>query len=436
MYETSWGLVPNLLGTVTLAGLAAVLPLRAAEKAFITLIVVVFALGFARLVRGTRDHTPPLALIGPALAFNYPLHMGFYGFCFGMAIVPWAWAIAARRSRPGWRTVSLLSALGVLAWFAHLVAGLAVGLGIGALALTRAEPRARWRLATSLLPIAALTAIYAASFESGERSHWAVGKLLETLVTLRVLTGYIGAQEALAGALAAGLATLVALELRERIRGRATWRGAAPWLVAAVGGVVLLLALPDGSHGHWFLSERLTLLPWLALCPLAVHDRWPRLQTTAFACGALGLLAAALPHHELLSAELDAYVKVAERIAPGSTVLALDPSGADEGAARARPFLHVVGWAAATRGAVDAGNYEAQTDHFPVQLQPYVVMPDHNRVQSDPTLLDFARFRTRIDYIVVRHLAAGPELRRAVEQAGYSERHSEGSVTLFERLPE
>ncbi len=412
VYTADWSPVPNMLGTALLVGLGALVGVGIAEKLLLTLIVVGFSAGFLWLVRGDQKRAPPLALLGPMLAFNYPLHMGFYSFCLGMALVPWAWE-ASRRQH-----AIAVGALAVVAWFAHLVPALLILVG-GVVF----HPRRSW----TLLPAVGLVIWYATGFSGGDSVRWPLGKLIDVLISLRVTASYVGAQEWLGMGIAVALAGLIGWRLR---MGEIDAR----WLIIAAAALVLYLALPDGSAGHWFLSERLSLAPWLALAPLAVVDRFPRTQLTVFACVTLGSLAATLPHTENINAELADYTSMATEVETGSTLLPLAFDNPDDPRfERARVFMHPAGWYGVRRSAVDAGNYEAQTDHFQTRLAKYAAFPNHDQVAAAPQDVDLARYRSRVGYILVRNPDnAPPDFIRAIER-GYDPIADKGPTRLFRR---
>lgn len=413
VYESQWSLVPNLLGTAFLVLFGSFLPLAVAEKLLISVALVGFVAGFRMLVRGDRDFTPAVALLGPLLCFNYPLHMGFYSFALGLALVPWGWWAASTDRL--WAA----GAIAVVAWFAHLAACLLVMAGVVVFA---------WRRAWVLAPATALMVWYLVGFESSDPVRLALGDLLERIVTLRAASAYNGVQEYVAMGAAAAMAVLAGTFGRS---------GDRRWLVLVAACLVLYLVLPDGSAGHWFLSERLSLAPWLALAPLAAGPVEPgrnqRTVLVGLCCAlSLGSVAATVPHAERLNGELKSYHALQDRVAGGETLLPLDFNVDAERFERARPFLHAAGWYGINRMAIDAGNYEAHTSHFQTRLQKFVVMPDQNTLMSAPEAVDFARFRSRIRYVLTRNLPAAARLSL---EAHYVEIASDGVHALFERRP-
>lgn len=409
-----------MLGTAVLWALGSLMPLRIAEKILLTLIVLGFVSGFTMLARLRREgRTPAVALVAPALVFGWPLFMGFYSFLLGLCCVVWGWWASARGR------FALLAGLGVIAWLAHPLAVILVLLGGGILGGREGlRDRRRW---AAIGPALALTALYALGFEGAESQRWGLGKLLETTLTLRAAAAYEGAQEWTALAIAAVLAAIAVFALRGD-RARDFRR----WLALAGGCLVLVLALPDGSSGHWFLSERLSLAPWLALVPLcavATHRM--------AAIGGLTVLTAA---HLALSVgptldagrELGALQEVASPMSAGASFLTLDLDGAPAGS-RVRPFLQGAAWTGVARSAISMGNYEAQTDHFQTRLKKHIAMPAHERLMKDPPEWDLVRFHGRIGWLVVIGTKGLDRLRVRIAHRYREVRHN-GRFRLFERV--
>ena len=431
VYTRHTALVPNLLGTLTLTALGRVLPLALAEKVLVSLCVVLGSLGVALLARGDEQRVPPVALLGPLFAYGYALHMGFYGYSLGAALVPLGWAIAWRhRNGRGPRTPALIGLLGLIAWSAHLVAAAMLALGVLTIALGQRQRRALVRLALPLLPTAALGVWYVAGLTSTIEDRWSAAELLGAWISLRGLVAYAGAQRLVASVTA--LLLLVALVHHLR-RDRPTH--ASTWLTLGALTALVYAVVPNGNERHWFLSERLSLFPWLALLPLVRLCRGARLQLALCALLTVLALATALPHHAGLDADLRAYRALAAHTRPGRTVLSLtflDPHPDARPAARARPFLHAAGWLAVDRDLVDAGNYEARTDHFQTRLRPGIAFPDPVVLEVAPTRVDLRGYPT-VDYLVTRDLDAhAPAYRHRVEALFREVARSERNV-LFAR---
>lgn len=107
------GPVPNWLDHAILLSFLQVLPARLAEKAFIILYLCVFAFGIRRLIRTLAPENVGLALLAFPLLHSHLFHLGFYNFCFGLALMCHILAIGLD-GRPGsllkrWSWLCLLS---------------------------------------------------------------------------------------------------------------------------------------------------------------------------------------------------------------------------------------------------------------------------------------------------------------------------------------
>lgn len=434
VYERSAGLVPNLLGGLTLAALGRVVPLAVAERLLISLCVVLFCWGFARLARGERERLPAVALLGPVFASAYPLHMGFYGYCLGIALVPLAWAEAwRRRDGRGWQAPILLGLLALVAWFAHLVAAGMILIGVAIIAAERAasrrDVRPLVRYGLPLLPAAALSVWYVATAESVNPERWSAIELLGAWASLRGLVSYAGLQGLVAWCVAVLLLGVVVRRLLVERSG-----DAAPWLLIAAAAAVVYAVVPDGNQRHWFLSERLSLLVWLPLVPLARLERWERGQALLAGGLALVFLVAAAPHQRRIDAELTSMRACVASVEPGARVLSLvfrDPLRVEP--ARARPFLHAFGRLAVGRDLIDVGNYEARTDHFQLRVREGVRFPPPLLIELAPGQVDLRRYggvRTVLTRDLERH---APVYRHHLEACGFRQVSGAGRYALFAR---
>ena len=431
-YDVALYPTTNWLGGMLLTALGQLLPSVAAECLFVTLVLVLFVGGGARLLAREQGDLPAVALILPAIAFNYPLHMGFYSFCLGFALVPWVWVLSIQTTQnPRWRKVLGLGLLLVVTYLAHLVAALMAVVGLACIAVfasrERAGRRAIVRPLIAALPTIALAISYWSRMPGGEAVHWGWDELLETLLTFRVVAAYIGPQEWLATAMGLSiLALAVAGVWRSGVAAR-RW-----WVIASIG-VVLYALLPNGAKGHWFLSERLSLLPWLALLPLCTVQRFRWVQIGWFTTLAGTFLFLAAMHHAPLKAEMDALNVLADRIEPESQIISLSFNSRPPEPARAQVFLHAVDRLAVQRNAIDIGNYEGQTNHFQTRVKPELHWPHYNQVEGMPTSINPLQLSLIAQYVLTVDLDThAPDYRQQLEDA-YEPMAKTGRFQLFRR---
>src|SRR5947209_5795917 len=79
---------PHWFGHLALAGLMSVLPPLLAEKVLLAGYVVVLPLGLRYALEGARPGAGWLAVLGFPFVGNYLFHMGFYNFCWSLALFP------------------------------------------------------------------------------------------------------------------------------------------------------------------------------------------------------------------------------------------------------------------------------------------------------------------------------------------------------------
>lgn len=435
VYERRAEFVPNLLAGVALENLGRLMPLPLAEKLLLTVYLLAFVGGFAALAR-QDGRLAPVALLGPVFAFNYALVMGFYSFLLGSAAAIWGWVLADRALRkPGWAAPLALAALGLVAFAAHVVTAGLLLLGVTAHAARAALGQRSVRPLVNgmlpLVPVVALMAIYVARGMPSGAVYWPLGYHLRVLPTLRGLVAYTGAQQWIAIVFAVALLVLVVWRLTERRRSPA----AAAWVVLALACVVAYLVLPNGSDGHWYLGDRLSLFAWIALVPLACVRRAVVMQAIVLGVLAAWFIGLTLPHQALFDRELREHRSLAARIEPGRHLLGLvfeEPHR--RGPGRARPWLHATGWIAVERNGVDVGNYEAHTDHFQIRLRPGVSLPDPFALET-PGRFAIDPYVPTIRYVVTRGLDDHAQGYRRQLERSYREIARAGASVLFERNP-
>jgi hypothetical protein len=229
---------------------------------------------------------------------------------------------------------------------------------------------------------------------------------------------------------------LAAVLLARRLRGHQLTPGDGLLLVAVVFAVIYFVA-PSEVSGGGFLVHRLNLYPYLALIlwfGTFDHSRRVRLGVQAAAAAiALGFLAMLWPRWAALDRDLAEYVAAGERIAAGSTVLALsyahrgrDAAGVagEEIAFRTAPFVHAAGYIAARQPLVDLTLYEANEDYFPILFRPernpflQISLGGELALEAEPPRVDFLTYpeRTggRVDYVLLWQPEAAPRDHPAV----------------------
>ncbi|HXO29674.1 MAG TPA: hypothetical protein VOA80_20145, partial [Thermoanaerobaculia bacterium] len=254
--------VPNSLTHVALLALMWGLPPASAEKALLSLYVLLAAGALWYLAGAIDGERAWLALLGLPFVWNMLLGLGFYNYCFSVPLfllaLAWWWR---HRGRPGLAFAAVLDTLLVLCYFAHILGAVLALAGIGVLWLASWR-RERWRghLAhvAILVPGAALPFWFTVLRHGGHtrpsRETWSV--LWGELARLRPQWQFV-AEGGRTGAILAKVfaAWLVFTLLRE---GVARWREAPPrrWLREEDGFLAFALLVvacyflsPEGAAG-------------------------------------------------------------------------------------------------------------------------------------------------------------------------------------------
>jgi hypothetical protein len=409
--------VPNSLTHFALLALMWALPPAAAEKALLSLYVLLAAGALWYLAGAIDGERAWLALLGLPFVWNVLLGLGFYNYCFSVPLfllaLGWWWR---HRGRPGLAFAAVLDALLVLCYFAHILGAVLALAGIGVLWLASWR-RERWRghLAhlAILVPAAALP-FWFTVLQHGGRTHrrgetWSV--LWRELAHLRPQWQFTDERGWTGAVLAVVFAAWVVFTLLRE--GLARSREAAPrrwrWLREEDGFLALALLVvafyfvgPDGAAGGSLLKPRLALVPFLVLLPWlsAGVGRWGRVVAVlAAAALAVRLVAFAVPCYRAGSRDVEAFVRGLDAVPPGAVVAPLVFDRRTTRCMRTGSVDHATGYAALAKGLIDWDNYEAETDYFPLRFRAFALRPPDMNIESDPAHLPLRRLRARVDYI-------------------------------------
>jgi hypothetical protein len=418
-------LVPNSLTHVLLRELMRVLPPAAAEKALLSLYVLLSAGALWILAGAVERERAWLALLGLPFVWNVLLGLGFYNFCFSVPLLllalGWWWR---HRDRPGPVFAVAINALLVLCYFAHILAAVLALAGIGMLWLASwRRERRRGHLAhlAILVPGAVLPIWFTLlrhnppafpSYESWEQL-WA------QLAHLRPVWQFTNEGGTTAAILAKVFAAwLVFSLLRAGLDRRRQAQAAAgggrggrlrSWLREEDGFVVLALLVtglyffsPEGAAGGSMLKPRLAMMPFLVVLPWlsASIGRWEKVVAVA----ALAVLAArpvtyAVPCYRAGSRDVEAFVRGLDAVPPGSVVAPLIFDRHTTACMRTGSVDHATGYAAVAKGLIDWDNYEANTNYFPVRFRSFALRPSSLDIEGDPQHLRVRELQSRVDYI-------------------------------------
>jgi len=411
--------IPNFLGHAALAALMTFTPPLIAEKLLLSAYVILVALGACYAVRGIRRDNDSIALLIFPLIFNALLHLGFYNFSLGVALYLFTLGYWLRhRHDPSRRWPFVLALLMIVMFAAHLYPLLALWTTIAILA-TRdliANPRAfRGPLKTALAAIPAAILILTSWHDVANPIRPDdIPQRLGIIEILRELPGLLISYSATERwpAIIIFLTLVIAVDavlIRKIIRRNWIWADA----LLLVATLFILQALLISDPRSWELVMRpraelfatLALILWLAAQDLAALLR--RTLVGVWLAATFAMLFIHANNYRKLSTWLDEFTSAGAFIEPEKTVLPLYMPRSWNDAAGQRltmqvsPFAHASAYLAVERGAIDLGNYEANTNHFPLiyraGMNPYERLGP--QVQHQPPCLDLAAFP--IDYILI-----------------------------------
>jgi hypothetical protein len=447
-FEVSLAPVPNWFSTVALLLLLRVLPAVAAERALVSLYAVLFSFGLWFAAGAVCRERRWLAFLGLPFAYSLFLEMGFYNFCFSVALYLLAVGIWwQRRASPGVSTAVALNGVLLLCYFCHIVSLVLALLSIALLwccTLRRRNWHRHWLHVPMLAPQLALPAWFllrgdwrAQPSDLDLHSRLAGLARLDCVAPFQQSRGWLGGAVVTAFVLVFARSFAVRLRERDAATGRVMVREEDAFLLLSLVLAIVYLFAPEGFAGGSNLVQRLALFPFLALIP------WlsPRLTARPQAA-VIGLLAVlpllslgvAWSCYRVLDRQIAAYLHTLDRVAVGSHVLPLtwDHEG---GCARAGIFTHMLDYAAIEKGFVDWNNYQAMTDLFPIRFKPGVRYPDNYLMEWEPDRLPIEQYRRSTEYVLTwRMPVAGPAHRRIL--LSYDEIATNGALRLFSRHPD
>jgi putative flippase GtrA len=437
-YVANWGAQPNWLTQGLLAPLLELMSPVAAEKMVLTGYTVLFPLAFRAVLPRGRDGWWA-ALAAFPFVHSYPFHMGFWNFCYGLALALLAagyWARTRGRMTPArFLALALLSALLYLGHTIAFAGALVVAGSLFAVRAWSALARARGdqgrrravlrgygqRGAFALLaasPGLVLLGSWLLAHRDRLSARIPLPELAAKLAVAYSLVSIDRRELFVAAAVALVLfVTVTHLALVRATRG-ARLRPSDGWLLSALLFAILYFAVPDVVAAGAHVSDRLALLALLSVAAwIGAHvESRASVRRSAVALAALSVAALAVRFDKQreLSGYLEEFASARGVVGEDRVLLplALAPHGPrDEHGRRlgyrVKPFLHAAGWIVAERGGVDLKNSQANTDHCPVRFpddrNPFrTIATSLGRMEGVPPCVDLRRARAgEIDYVLV-----------------------------------
>jgi hypothetical protein len=426
---------PNVFGHALLIALMTIVRPIAAEKLMLAAYVLALPLAARYALRAVAPDAGWLSVLVFPFVYSWPLHMGFYNFCWGLPLflVVLGFWIRRRRAMTAPAVIGL-AVLALLLWTAHVVP-LVLALTVVALWLVvERAPLRGWASAlVAFLPVLALLSFFIWRKQPVPSDRPPLADLGRALLQLSSLVSFRLSETIVTTALAALFAAAVLVALRGRDRRSSV----DALLLAAAVFVLIYFAAPRRIAGGAYLNERLMLFPFLALLLWLGGQPFPpfarRGVQGAGAILSLALLGLHLATFVELGPQLAEMLSVADRLAPRRTLLplAFAPEGwgfAHEGP-RVRVFLHAASYLAVERGLVNLANYEGNYVHFPLifrdEVNPFVQLAAEQGLEGEPPCADLEAWNRAtgrpIDYILLwglrgRRLDGEPCANRMLDQ--------------------
>ena len=408
-YVRSTEPAPNLLGHLILGALLYVAPPIAAEKIMLAAYVVLLPCAIRYALRAIAPGAAWLSVLAFPFVYSWPLHMGFFNFCWGLPLFFFLVGYWVRHHAAlGVRQTIDIVALSLLLWGAHVVP-LVLALAVVAVWVLFARASAV-RTAVAFAPAGLLLIAYLWQKQPvpADRPPWL--DLVRGFLRLESLVSFRDEELVVSTLVAALFAALLAVGLRRAPR-------VHPLLLVAAGFTLLYFAAPRRLAGGAYLNERLALFPYFAVLlwsatvdHAAAVRRLVQWSAAALAIAGLGVrMATYVP----LRPQIAEYLSAAPRLEPHHTLLPLAFAPQGWGLSRLRPrtkvFLHTASYLAAQRSVLNLGNYEGNYVHFPLvfraDINPFVHLARDQGLEGDPPCVDLHEYERQtarvVDYVLL-----------------------------------
>ena len=453
------------------------------EKLLLSGHVVLFALSALYALRSVGRGSGFLTLLALPFALNYLVHMGFWNFSLGVSLsLLLIGFVFRRRGRVGRRDWGILCGLSLLTLVAHVFPLLmAFGVGLLVAAWDGLRRALAGRPARPALTVAlALTAVVPAvliglPFTNAERMAaglvdgtedtptpaWQLARL-GSLLAFSLLASFDRRELLVGAAVATTFAALGGYVLVGKWRRRRAEASDA-LLLAALACVGLSVWKSDPASQALFVPTRLAVYVYLlVLLWLAGWDGYgPTPRRLAVGAGTAATVVLLVLHgatYRAVDVALADYLSGSDLVEPGATLLSLafDQYGVDAAGRplsyKVTPFALAGAYVALQRRAINLGNDEGSTTHFPLrwrpELDPVRLLAAGRGIFRSPPQADFLDYerrtggRGRVEYVLVYGLRDGSTPEAAsqpiLEQlhAGYERVHvsPSGRATLWRRV--
>ena len=329
----SWRPIPNVLGTLIMAGLARIVPTLLAGKLFLSFYIILFPLSILYLLNAVDSNKLLLGLFGFPLTYSWFFNMGFVNFCLSLPLYFFAvgfwWKTRSGQRHRVYRIV-VLGLLTLLIYLSHFLTFGVWIITVVLLSLTSVGWRTtikRGLLLASLVTIILIPA--ALVFDA----VWVQLKAIFDLITPSVIIfASLPAKLAIAyrpfisfRTLVEGTILLILLCLYVALlcRNVAQWN-VNPFLGLALLMVGLFLVLPVGFRGPFYIARRLLILAVILGLPVLYDParlRWQFILIGILVALSITHTGVMLGVYRRTDAELTDYYAGLQYIPPQQTVL-------------------------------------------------------------------------------------------------------------------
>lgn len=332
-FVLSWHPVPNMLGTLIMAGLARVVATPLAGKLFLSLYIILFPLSLFYLINAVDGNKLLLGLFGFPLTYNWFFNMGFLNFCLSLPLYCFAvgfWWKTRSGQQNRVNRIVVLGLLTLLIYLSHFLTFGAWIITVVSLSLASVGWRSTIKRGLLLAGLVAIILIPAALIFD---AVWMQLREIFDLITPYMIVfaslptklaiacrPFISFRALVEGAI---LLVLLSLYLALLLRNAAQWN-ANPFLRLAFLMVGLFLVLPVAFRGPFYIARRMLILAIILGLPVLYvpgGSRWRFVLIGLLTVMSVAHTSVMLGVYRRTNAELTDYYTGLQHIPPHQTVL-------------------------------------------------------------------------------------------------------------------
>ncbi len=410
-FSASLHAVPNLGFNLVAYPLLKFLPPLAVEKAFITIYLMLMAIGVPVLLRAFDRPALPLSFLVFPVMFNFTLMMGFYSYALAVPLFLIAFALAWKvRARSNLCKFVCFNLVGLVIYYIHLIPFMLYLLSLGAITIAEANGinKTGKKLLQLVLLVSPLLLNLVLYLRTGAtKTGWDMAYLFdarrgaELLVDLLTFstTSFIRWQMIPGRILMVFVVLLTYLSARNILRKKFQKHEITEdekTLILLILGMMLIyfygpFRLGEGSY----FNQRLPWVVLLAALPLLhLPGTGPMQRVTVL--GALGIASIFLALNTtaflLESAKVKNFLSgLSADMSKGSLVMTYNRKGPT--LSRIDVLRHSASYYGIIKGSVDVGNYETGVNFFPIKFSDtHPAMPSLAQAEYYPESINWTDF--------------------------------------------